>query len=60
MAVTMSRPRPVSTVPSHMSGALVGLLSGHGRSAVALCIEPQSGRNSVPGSLVTSSLRSGP
>jgi hypothetical protein len=49
MAVTTSRPRPVSTAPGHVSGALVGLLSGNGLSVVAgaLCIKPQPGRNSV-------------
>ncbi len=47
MAVTTSRPRPVSTVPGHMSAALVGLLPGYGLSVVAgaLGIKPRSGRD---------------
>jgi hypothetical protein len=49
MAVTTSRPRPVSTVPSHVSGALVGRRSGYGLSVIAgaHCIKPPSGPNSV-------------
>ena len=49
MAVTTSRPRPVSTVPSHVSGALVGGRSGYCLSVVAgtHCIKPPSGPNSV-------------
>jgi hypothetical protein len=50
MAVTTARPQRVSPVPSHVFGALGGLLFGYDPGVVAgalLCIKPEFGRGSI-------------